>query len=110
MPLPTVIKYGREASQPPSESNLSSRNRAVIKASTGFFSQNALRKTRYAIPYGAVIADLGTPTTGQSIYPREAVSTRNLLWEGGFPTASIAFPNPREAVSTRNLLWEGDLL
>ncbi|MDE6481144.1 MAG: RHS repeat-associated core domain-containing protein [Muribaculaceae bacterium] len=41
-------------------------NRAVINGSTGFISQNALRKTHYANPYGGVIANLGTAaTTGQ---------------------------------------------
>ena len=73
MPIPTAVKYGMETyfslsvanSQPPPASNQEANNRAVINGSTVFFSQNTLRKTRYAIPCGAVIADLGTHIIGQ---------------------------------------------
>ena len=55
-------------------------NRPVINNSTVFFPQNALRKTRYAIPYGAVIADLGTSTTSQpyKFCGKQLITTKGL--------------------------------
>ena len=68
MSIPSVIKYVRETcfsfrvtnSQPPTGPNFGGNNRAVINGSTG-----AIEQTTAYYPYGGIIADLGTPATGQ---------------------------------------------
>ena len=62
-------------SQPPPASNLEGNNRAVINGSTG-----AIEQTVAYYPYGAVIADLGNPTTGQpyKFGGKELITTNGL--------------------------------
>ena len=104
MPIPTAVKYGREAcfslsvanSQPPTVSSLGSHNRAVSGTTVTFhyYTQDYLGNNRAVIngstgaieqtvayyPYGAVIADLGTPTTGQpyKFGGKELITTNGL--------------------------------
>ena len=96
MPLPTATKYGREASQPPTVSSLGSHNRAVSGTAVTFhyYTQDYLGNNRAVIngstgaieqtvayyPYGAVIANPSTPTTGQpyKFGGKELITTNGL--------------------------------